>query len=128
MFIDQYFLQPHHRLHQQTEFLWYTIGSIQCYLARNYSDPELTVEKTSRDTHIPVSRVSEILKSVSGIGFRSYLNKIRLNEAKRLLSESQKRISEIGYSVGYSNISHFNRTFKKIVGLSPGEYRQTQKK
>jgi AraC-like DNA-binding protein len=47
-----------------------------------------------------------------------------MTEAKRLLKESEGTISEIAYSVGYNNVTHFNRVFKTETGIAPGDFRK----
>jgi AraC-like DNA-binding protein len=56
--------------------------------------------------------------------FTSYLNKLRLTEAARLLAEkSGAAVAEIAYSVGYSNVSYFNKLFKEEYGCTPKSFR-----
>ena len=47
-----------------------------------------------------------------------------MERAKELLAEPQLKINEIGYQVGYESSPHFSRTFKKVVGITPAEYRK----
>jgi len=65
-----------------------------------------------------------ILKKVSGLPFKQYLNRLRLEEAKRLLTQTDLQVSDIAYKVGYGNISHFNRVFKDHLGISPNDFRK----
>jgi len=53
----------------------------------------------------------------------SYLVSQRIKAAKDMLGNSDLRVSQIAYQVGYNDIAHFNRSFKKLVGVSPKEYR-----
>jgi AraC-like DNA-binding protein len=56
--------------------------------------------------------------------FTGYLNKLRLKEAARLLTEkSAATVAEIAYSVGYANVSYFNRLFKEEYGCTPKAFR-----
>ena len=56
--------------------------------------------------------------------FTAYLNKLRLTEASRLLTEkSSAAVSEIAYSVGYANVPYFNRLFKEEFGCTPKSFR-----
>jgi transcriptional regulator GlxA family with amidase domain len=61
-----------------------------------------------------------------GISPISYLLKIRIERAKELLKETDKRISEIALSVGFSNQQRFNDIFKKYAKLTPLQYRKKQ--
>jgi AraC-like DNA-binding protein len=59
--------------------------------------------------------------------FLEYLRGVRVRRAKALLADRHLRITEVAYGVGFSDLSHFDRTFRKIVGLSPSEYRASLK-
>jgi AraC-like DNA-binding protein len=70
------------------------------------------------------TKVNDVLKSELGMTFTSYLNKLRLTEAARLLTEkSETTIAEIAYSVGYANVSYFNKLFKEEYGCTPKAFR-----
>lgn len=93
------------------------------YLGNNFSDSDLSLSKISNAIGIPGNRVSYIVKEKYNLSFRQYLNSIRITEAKRLLQETKIQISQIGYKVGYSNLTHFCRTFKDVTGISPNSFR-----
>ena len=59
-----------------------------------------------------------------GLTFSSYLNKLRLTEAARLLAENEDaNVSEIAYSVGYNNVTYFNKLFKQEYGCAPKTFK-----
>jgi len=62
-------------------------------------------------------------KMETGVTFVDYLNCIRIERAKILLRNSSLRVSEIAFEVGFQSLTHFNRTFRKLVRSSPTEYR-----
>jgi len=93
-------------------------------VAKNYADPEFTVEKLAREAGVSASRIPGMLKERFDMNFKQYLNIIRITEAKRLLRETDNQITTCAYNVGYNNIPHFNRTFKQLEGVSPKEYRK----
>ncbi len=97
---------------------------LEDYIAENYHDPDLTVEIVARKVGISASRIPALLQKKYKMNFKKYLNHIRVTEAKRLLTESDRSISEIAFAVGYQTIPHFNREFKKISGKSPSEFRK----
>ena len=66
----------------------------------------------------------KIFKQATGITFTDYLSRIRIEKAKNLLLNPNLRIGEIAYEVGFQSLTHFNRTFKKLAGQSPTEYRE----
>lgn len=94
------------------------------YLLNNYSE-QLSIESVARETDIPYYKISKIIKENSGVSFNQYINRIRIDKAKKQLEQSDLQVSEIAWEVGFKNISHFNRVFKDIVQLAPLEYRNT---
>jgi len=69
------------------------------------------------------SYLSRLFRQTTGMTFREYLNMIRIEEAKRLLSATDYPVSEIAIACGFSDQSHFARVFKKSTGLTPKNYR-----
>lgn len=100
------------------------INKITNYLARQYSDPELNLTKTAMEFGIHPVKVGNILKQNFKVNFKTYLNRIRIAEAKRRLISTDRSISEIALSVGFSNVTHFNRVFKELEKLPPKDFRK----
>jgi len=99
-------------------------ASILRYIASCYTDPKLDLETVVEGTGANRYKINEVLKSELGMTFTSYLNKLRLTEASRLLTEnSSAAVSEIAYLVGYSNVPYFNRLFKEEFGCAPKSFR-----
>jgi AraC-like DNA-binding protein len=94
------------------------------YIATNYTDTELVLESVVTATGVNRTKVNDVLKAELGMTFTGYLNKLRLTEAARLLSENNgAAILEIAYSVGYANVSYFNKLFKEEYGCTPKAFR-----
>lgn len=68
--------------------------------------------------------LSHEFKKQTGITFTEYLNNKRIEEAKRLLRSTSDMTYEIAEKVGYYNYRYFSQMFKKVVGLTPTQYRQ----
>jgi AraC-like DNA-binding protein len=99
-------------------------ASILRYIASAYTDPKLDLETVVEGTGATRYKINEVLKSELGMTFTSYLNKLRLTEASRLLTEkSNAAVSEIAYLVGYSNVPYFNKLFKEEYGCTPKSFR-----
>ncbi len=95
------------------------------HIATEYANPDLSLEATAEALGLNRNKVNEILKEELGVTFSVYINKLRLTEAARLLSENPNAsISEIAYSVGYNNVSYFNRLFKSENGCTPKNFQQ----
>jgi AraC-like DNA-binding protein len=99
-------------------------ASILRYIASSYTNPKLDLEAVVEGTGANRYKINEVLKSELGMTFTSYLNKLRLTEASRLLTEkSTAAVSEIAYLVGYANVPYFNKLFKEEFGCTPKSFR-----
>ena len=94
------------------------------FIASQYADAELDLETVVEQTGVNRNKIGEVLKTEFGFTFSGYVNKLRLTEAARLLAEKESAtVAEIAYSVGYSNISYFNKLFKEEYGCTPKAFR-----
>lgn len=98
------------------------------YLATHYMNPDLSMELMQKDLGMSEAKISACIKNTTGSNFKKYINRIRIDEAKRLLMETDRQIMEIAYLVGYNNVTHFNRVFKETEDLSPNEFRKSLEK
>jgi AraC-like DNA-binding protein len=99
-------------------------ASVLRYIASTYTDPKLDLETVVEGTGANRYKINEVLKSELGMTFTSYLNKLRLTEASRLLTEKNSAaVSEIAYLVGYANVPYFNKLFKEEFGCTPKSFR-----
>jgi AraC-like DNA-binding protein len=99
-------------------------ASVLRFIATNYTNTELDLECVVSGTGANRNKVNELLKTELGMTFTGYLNKLRLTEAARLLAEkSSAAVAEIAYSVGYANVSYFNKLFKEEYGCTPRAFR-----
>jgi AraC-like DNA-binding protein len=94
------------------------------YINKHYFMPELSIADVQEHTGLSERKISNIIKEQTDLGFKQYVNSIRLSEAKRLLKESDLQVSEIAYRIGYNNVTHFNRVFKLAEGIAPTNYRE----
>ncbi len=94
------------------------------FIASHYADAALDVDRVVEQTGVNRNKVYDILKTEFGFTFSGYLNKLRLTEAARLLAEKDTAtVAEIAYSVGYGNVSYFNKLFKEEYGCTPKAFR-----
>ena len=68
------------------------------------------------------SKLTRLFRQVFGTGIFQYYQAFRMQEAARLLKTKQHSVSEVGYEMGFSNLSHFSRTFEKHIGIKPKKY------
>lgn len=99
-----------------------TIEKICIYLKRNYNK-EITQELISYLFGLNRTYLSLRFREQTGEKFVDYLNKIRIEKAKEMLTTGQKKTYNIAKAVGYDNIKYFFRVFKKYTGLTPEQYR-----
>lgn len=100
--------------------------NLLCFLADRYMDPELTLELTAAHLGINRTKINKLLREESELTFAGYLNRLRLKEATRLLTEERMGVAETAYAVGFGNVSYFNRAFKKEYGCSPLAYKKVE--
>ncbi len=93
------------------------------YINENIYDSELSLTKIADKLSISQRVITEEIQKKFGLNFNSYINRIRINEAKRLLKSSDLNISEIAFKVGFNSHSNFNRVFKNEENISPTTYR-----
>ena len=94
------------------------------YIRKNYSKT-IRLKDISAITHMSISRLSVIFKERSGISFTQYLIYYRMEKACQLLTSSNLQMKEISTLVGYDDYSQFVKMFRKVVGLTPQDYRKT---
>ncbi|KFX05871.1 AraC family transcriptional regulator [Pectobacterium betavasculorum] len=88
-----------------------------------YTDPGMTLQRLSRRMGIPLRRLSETINRVHGRNFSQVINEYRIEEAKRLLSQTDARITDIMLESGFQTKSNFNREFLRLTGMSPSVWR-----
>ncbi|HEX2935343.1 MAG TPA: AraC family transcriptional regulator, partial [Bacteroidales bacterium] len=96
---------------------------IRTFVAENY-DKELSLERVAEVVGLSPSYLSFIFKEISGKNFVDFINEYRLEKAKELLTSSSMTIAQVAESVGYMNANSFSKTFKKYVGVAPGQFRE----
>jgi AraC-like DNA-binding protein len=90
------------------------------FIATHYTNSELDLDSVATGTGANRNKINEVLKAELGMTFTTYLKKLRLTEAARLLTENPAAtITEVAYSVGYGNVSYFNKLFKEEYGCTP---------
>lgn len=104
-----------------------TINIIR-YIESNYSNPNLDVSMICNANHISQQYLTKLLKQHTGRGTLENIHYIRIQEAKRQLDTTNDPITVISDRVGYTNQWTFFRSFKKLEGITPGEYRDVQSK
>lgn len=92
------------------------------HMVRNHSR-QISLEEVSRIVAMERTYFSRFFKKQMGVGFAESLRQIRIDQAKKLLSASTSPITKIAFMTGFNDLSTFERTFRRSVGLSPRAYR-----
>ncbi|NLK76078.1 MAG: helix-turn-helix domain-containing protein [Clostridiales bacterium] len=96
---------------------------IDKYINEHYKE-DFLFEDLADNIGISYSYMRKIVKNETGKSLIDLLNQLRIEEAKRLLVDTDDNILDIALSVGYRNTQSFNRYFKKYLGISPNQYRK----
>ncbi|HIV42154.1 MAG TPA: 2-isopropylmalate synthase [Candidatus Mediterraneibacter guildfordensis] len=91
------------------------------YIYANYKD--VTLDDLAEKFFLSKPYLSKYIKEKSGMTFGDILKKIRMKKARAMLKGSNATVESIAESVGYQNVEHFNRVFKKMYNLTPVQYR-----
>lgn len=92
------------------------------YIEENY-DRKLTLSEVAEKTYVSQWHLSKLLNRYSEQSFSDILNRVRIDHAKQLLADPALRIGDISEKVGFLDLAHFSRVFKKQEGISANEYR-----
>jgi transcriptional regulator GlxA family with amidase domain len=92
------------------------------HIARNLSCDLRETELAALSGYTP-SAFSRAFHRQTGMTFTAYVNGLRINRACRLLTTSDKLVTEICYDVGFNNVSNFNKRFQSVTGTTPRDYR-----
>ena len=99
------------------------VSSIKAWLDEHYKE-KIMLDELAKQFFIDKFYLSKIFKEKYGITINAYVSQKRITSAKRLLRFSDETIEQIGCEVGISDTNYFTRLFRKIEGLTPGEYRK----
>lgn len=97
------------------------IKDIINYCYSNY-DSDISLQSMSDELHISQFYISRLFNKKLKISFNDYINSIRIQNACKMLKNSEKTITEIATSVGYNSVRTFDRCFLKIKGTTPKNY------
>lgn len=107
---------------QENEVSSFIVSNAIMYIEKNYAR-KITLSDVAEKTYVSQWHLSKLLNQQTGKNFSEILNEIRIKEAKKLLREPSYRIGDVADQVGYIDMAHFSRMFKKICGIPATEYR-----
>lgn len=101
----------------------YAMQRAAAFIQENYKDEKMSVWMVSHYLGMSENHFSTLFRKEIGKNFMHYLTDLRMEEAKRLMQTTNLKIYEICECVGYNNVEHFSRIFKKATGKSPNAFR-----
>ncbi len=99
------------------------VRAAKAYMQAHYMEP-VTLDEVSAHVGFNASYFSTFFKKHCGTGFLEYLSELRVSKAKELLRDTDLNVTAVCEAVGYADVKHFNRTFKKYTGVKPSEFRK----
>ncbi|MHB8962540.1 MAG: helix-turn-helix domain-containing protein [Saccharofermentanales bacterium] len=103
------------------------IFRVMGYVEHHYSE-DITKEELSRIGMCSVRNLSRKFKECTGETVIEYIHRLRIDKSRRLLIETDRKVTDIAVLVGFNDISFFNKTFKKRMNTTPREYREKNKR
>ena len=97
------------------------------FIQDNYKNDEMSLQTVASYVNVSSNHFSAIFRRETGETFIDYLTRVRMDNAKDLLTCTSMKTSEIGFEVGYKDPHYFSYIFKKTIGMSPKEYRRMKK-
>lgn len=98
------------------------ILTVQSWIDRHFAE-DCGVDGLAKMAHLAPTYFAARFRDIVGVPPMTYVRDRRLEQAKLLLERTSNPIKVVAWSVGYSDVSHFNRAFKQAIGMTPGEYR-----
>ena len=98
------------------------VADIRNYITARYNE-KITLEHLAAEFNLDPFYLQKLFKRTNGQSPMEYIIYLRMTKAKSLLRTTGMSVGEIAYTVGIENISHFTRQFKKLEGMTPGQYR-----
>ena len=93
---------------------------------KNLSNSDFNVDMLTQEVGISRAQLHRKMKEMTGIATSEFIRNIRLEQAARLLKEQKINVTQVAYTVGFSNLAHFSTLFRKHFGVSPSEYAERE--
>jgi AraC-like DNA-binding protein len=99
------------------------INKVCLFIQHNFTG-KISLKEVADLIHLTESNFCKFFKKATGKTYSDYINEIRINEASRLLLQTEKNINQIAYACGFETLSYFNRVFFSKKGTTPSNYRK----
>lgn len=103
------------------------VNEIKHYIEENFANPDLSLKHLSDRFQVSGKYASYLFKTEFNMKFVDFLTELRMKEAEQLLLETDYSLQDIALKVGYANAISFGRVFKRVTGITPGDYRSAKR-
>ncbi|NQX45559.1 helix-turn-helix domain-containing protein [Paenibacillus tritici] len=104
------------------------VNEMKDYIEENFANPDLSLKHLSDRFQVSGKYASYLFKTEFKMKFVDFLTELRMKEAEQLLAETDYSLQDIALQVGYANAISFGRVFKRIAGITPGDYRSSKRR
>jgi AraC-like DNA-binding protein len=115
-FMRNIYVQGHSRANE-------TVAKLLNYLGNNFHE-NITLEMLSEEVGLSTFRIAHLIKEVTGKTVLQHVHQLRVQEAQRLLEQSDMNCTDIAYETGFGDQSYFIKQFRKWMGITPARYRR----
>jgi AraC-like DNA-binding protein len=115
-FMRNIYLQGHSRTNEK-------VSRVLNHLSDNFHET-ITLEKLSKEIGLSTFRIAHLVKEVTGKTVLQHVHQLRVQEAQRLLEQSDMNCTDIAYETGFGDQSYFIKQFRKQMGITPARYRR----
>lgn len=102
------------------------VRQVVSYIQANYRDKGLNLQEIAASVYLSPNYVSYLFKKRMGMNLWDYVIQLRMEEARKLLTNTSKKRYEIAFEIGYESPEHFSRIFRRYFGVTPGEMRNAR--
>jgi len=103
------------------------VRNAKSFIHAHLAEP-MSLEAVASAVNVSPFHFCKLFKRATGLTFTDFVNRARVEKAKRMLMKPAARITEVAYDVGFQSLSHFNRSFRRIADESPTEFRSRMKR
>lgn len=104
------------------------VTEMKNYIEENFTNPDLSLKHLSDRFQVSGKYASYLFKTEFKMKFVDFVTELRMKEAEQLLAETDSPLQDIALQVGYANAITFGRVFKRVAGITPGDYRQLKRR
>ena len=101
----------------------HVINQAEQYVKENYCDPNISLLSVANHVCMSAAYFSTVFSQTTGRSFITYLTALRIERAKKLLTTTGMKLSDIALDIGYNEPNYFSHVFRKMTGMTPKEYR-----